>query len=75
MTAVQEALSQRGFATRIINLIQSDLGRPVGHIVSNLVDYNRLVEDLQTVLDILIPKEMTRIAPLFLDVSPVNIFC
>ena len=30
-------------ATRIINLIQSDIGRPVGHIVSNLVGYDSLV--------------------------------
>ncbi|MEI7636635.1 MAG: chemotaxis protein CheB [Syntrophus sp. (in: bacteria)] len=45
-------------ATRIINLILSDLGRPVGHIVSNLVGYNQLVADVQAVLDTLIPKEV-----------------
>ena len=45
-------------ATGIINLILSDVGRPVGHIVSNLVGYNRLVADTQAVLDNLIPKEM-----------------
>jgi two-component system CheB/CheR fusion protein len=44
--------------TRIINLILSDVGRPVGHIVSNLVGYNRIVEDTQEVLDNLIPKEV-----------------
>ncbi|EKO39878.1 MAG: PAS domain S-box [Solidesulfovibrio magneticus str. Maddingley MBC34] len=44
-------------ATRIINLIQGDVGRPVGHIVSNLVGYNHLVEDVQAVLDTLIPQE------------------
>ena len=44
--------------TRVINLIESDVGRPVGHIVSNLVDYNRLVEDVQSVLDSLIPREV-----------------
>ena len=27
----------------MINLILSDVGRPVGHIVSNLVGYDRLV--------------------------------
>jgi two-component system CheB/CheR fusion protein len=43
--------------TRLINLIDSDVGRPVGHIVSNLVGYDRLVEDVQTVLDALAPKE------------------
>jgi two-component system CheB/CheR fusion protein len=46
-------------ATRIINLILSDVGRPVGHIVSNLVGYDRLVEDVQEVLTTLIPKEIT----------------
>jgi two-component system CheB/CheR fusion protein len=44
--------------TQIINLILSDVGRPVGHIVSNLMDYNRIVEDTQEVLDSLIPKEV-----------------
>ena len=34
-------------ATRIINLITSDIGRPVGHIVSNLKGYDRLLEDIQ----------------------------
>jgi len=45
------------FATKIINLIKSDVGRPVGHIVSNLVNYDHLVEDIQTVLDTLVPWE------------------
>ncbi len=45
-------------ATRIINLILSDVGRPVGHIVSNLVGYDRLVADVQAVLDTLVPKEV-----------------
>lgn len=44
--------------TQVINLIQSDVGRPVGHIVSNLVGYDRLAEDVQSVLDTLIPKEI-----------------
>ncbi|MHB8970114.1 MAG: chemotaxis protein CheB [Pirellulaceae bacterium] len=44
--------------TGIINLIQSDIGRPVGHIVSNLVGYDRLLEDLQAVLDTLVFKEL-----------------
>jgi len=44
-------------ATQVINLIQTDLGRPIGHIVSNLVGYDRLVEDLQGVLDTLILQE------------------
>ena len=41
-------------ATRIINLIPGDIGRPIGHIVSNLVDYNRLEADAQSVLDTLV---------------------
>jgi two-component system CheB/CheR fusion protein len=45
-------------ASAIINLILSDVGRPVGHLVSNLVGYNRLVADAQAVLDTLIPKEV-----------------
>ncbi len=45
-------------ASMIINLILSDIGRPVGHIVSNLVGYDRLVADTQAVLNTLIPKEV-----------------
>lgn len=44
--------------TKIINLIVTDLGRPVAHISSNLVGYDSLVVDLQNVLDTLIPKEI-----------------
>jgi two-component system CheB/CheR fusion protein len=44
-------------ATRIINLIQSDLGRPVAHVVSNRPGYDSLAADTQAVLDTLIPKE------------------
>lgn len=45
-------------ATKIINLIPSDMGRPVGHIVSNLRGYADLMGDIQAVLDSLIPKQM-----------------
>ncbi len=44
--------------TRIINLIQSDVKRPVGHIVSNLAGYDKLVEDVQGVLDTLVPRDI-----------------
>jgi two-component system, chemotaxis family, CheB/CheR fusion protein len=44
--------------TAIINLIPSDVGRPVGHLVPNLVGYDRLVADAQEVLDTLVPKEV-----------------
>ncbi len=45
-------------ATQIINLILSDVGRPVGHIVSNLTGYDLLSVDTQIVMDTLIPKEV-----------------
>ncbi len=44
-------------ATRLINLILTDVGRPVGHIVSNLKGYDHLAKDVQAVLDTLTPKE------------------
>ena len=45
-------------AAHIINLIASDTGRPIAHIVSNLVDYSSLVADLHQVLKTLMPKEV-----------------
>ncbi len=45
-------------ATELINLITGDIGRPVSHIVSNLVSYDKLVEDVQTVLRDLTPREV-----------------
>ncbi len=44
-------------ASQVINLIPTDVGRPLGHIVSNLVGYDQLVQDVQTVLDSLVPLE------------------
>ena len=46
-------------ARTIINLIPSDVGRPVAHIVSNLVGYDRLVADTRSVLDSLAPIDTT----------------
>ena len=43
---------------QIINLIQSDVGRPVDHIVSKLTDYDQLRVDTLAVLDTLTPKEL-----------------
>jgi two-component system, chemotaxis family, CheB/CheR fusion protein len=43
-------------ATKIINLIQSDVGRPISHIVSNL-EHESLAADAQEVIDSLVPKE------------------
>jgi two-component system CheB/CheR fusion protein len=45
-------------ARKIINLIPSDIGRPVAHIVSNLVGYSSLVADVREVLNTLVPKEV-----------------
>lgn len=44
-------------ATTIINLIPGDVGRPVSHIVSNLIEYDQLDRDAQAVLDSLVPQE------------------
>ncbi|MBI4962947.1 MAG: PAS domain-containing protein [Desulfomonile tiedjei] len=41
---------------KIINLIPTDVGRPVSHIASNL-NYGDLVEDAENVLNTLVPKE------------------
>ncbi len=45
-------------AASVINLIASDEGRPLAHLVSNLVDYTSLVEDTKAVLDTLSPKDI-----------------
>jgi two-component system CheB/CheR fusion protein len=42
--------------TDFINVIQTDVGRPLAHIVTNL-KYGKLVEDAQEVLRTLVPKE------------------
>lgn len=44
--------------TQVINLIPTDVGQPVGHIVSNLLGYDRLVEDIKEVLNTLAPKDI-----------------
>lgn len=43
--------------TKIVNLIQSDVGRPVTHISSNL-KYDHLATDVKSVIDRLIPKDI-----------------
>ena len=45
-------------ARTIINLITTDIGRPVAHLVSNLVGYRSMVADVQAVLDTLETKEV-----------------
>ncbi|MFO0750189.1 MAG: PAS domain-containing protein [Myxococcota bacterium] len=44
--------------TAVMHLIPSDVGRPLAHVVSNLVDYQSLVGDVQAVLDSLVPREV-----------------
>ncbi len=44
--------------TQFINLIQTDIGRPLGHIVVNLVGYHSLLADVQGVLDTLTPTKI-----------------
>ena len=51
-------LSYTPVATEIINLIKSDIGRPIGNIALNLKDYHDLEKDAQRVLDTLIPIEI-----------------
>ena len=45
-------------ATQLINLIPADVGRPLGHIVSNMLGYDNLVTDVRAVLDDLAPREV-----------------
>jgi len=45
-------------AANIMNLIMSDIGRPLAHVTSNLASYKQIREDIQEVLDTLIPKEL-----------------
>jgi two-component system CheB/CheR fusion protein len=44
--------------TEIISLIDADIGRPLMHFTSTLSVYNRLEQDLQSVLLTLIPEEI-----------------
>ncbi len=45
-------------AAQLVNLIRTDVGRPLGHIASNLIGYDRLAADVQSVLDTLLPREV-----------------
>ncbi|SDB51964.1 two-component system, chemotaxis family, CheB/CheR fusion protein [Desulfonatronum thiosulfatophilum] len=44
--------------TQVINLIKGDVGRPIGHIVTKLKNYDSLMEDIQGVLDSLGSKDI-----------------
>ncbi len=43
--------------TDVVNLIAADVGRPLTHISSNLIGYDRLIGDVSEVLDNLVPCE------------------
>lgn len=45
-------------ATEIVNLIASDIGRPIAHLATNLVQYASLPEDAKRVFETLQPKEV-----------------
>ncbi len=45
-------------AALLVNLIRTDVGRPLAHIVSNFIGYDGLVSDVQGVLDTLVAKEV-----------------
>lgn len=41
-----------------MNLIETDIGRPLGHLATNLT-YEHLLDDIHAVLDTLVPKDVT----------------
>lgn len=41
--------------TKIIDLVPTDIGRPIGHFATNLSGYNSLTQDIRTVMDTLKP--------------------
>ena len=53
----QRILSFTPSASQIVNLLLRDVGRPIGHFVSNLIGYDHLAPDVKAVLDTLIPIE------------------
>jgi two-component system, chemotaxis family, CheB/CheR fusion protein len=44
-------------ASDIINVIKSDEGRPIAHLMTNILNYPDFIIDIQSVLDTLVPKE------------------
>ncbi len=45
-------------ATAIVNLIPTDIGRPIAHLATNLMHYETLLQDARHVFDTLQPKEI-----------------
>ncbi len=54
----QRILSFTPSATAIINLVASDVGRPLGHFMARLRGYDRMTEDIAAVLDTLASREI-----------------
>ena len=44
-------------ATEIVNLIPSDIGRPIAHLATNLLHYDTLLRDARRVFETLVPLE------------------
>jgi two-component system CheB/CheR fusion protein len=44
--------------TTLMNVIPTDVGRPLAHVVSNFIDYEHLARDVQAVLDSMVLKEI-----------------
>ena len=53
----QRILSFTPSATAIFKLVATDVGRPLSHFVTNLQAYDRLTDDITSVLDTLATKE------------------
>ena len=54
----QRILSFTPAATAIIKLVAGDVGRPLGHFMASLRNYDQLTEDIAFVLDTLVAKEI-----------------
>ena len=54
----QRVLNFTPTARQIINLLSTDIGRPVSHIVANFRAYDGLSGDVKGVLDTLVPKNI-----------------
>jgi len=44
-------------ATPVINLITSDVGRPLAHVATNIVGYDAMIDDIAAVIETLVPRE------------------
>jgi len=45
-------------ATDIVHLIQTDIGRPIAHLATNLLHYDTMLQDARHVFETLSPKEV-----------------